>query len=428
MNESFLYYIWQYLYFNKSGLQTTDGDSVQILDPGMRNSDSGPDFVNARIKIGNLEWRGHVEIHTQASDWIKHKHDDDPAYENVVLHVVWNSDKPLRRSDLTAMPTLELRDRVEEQLIRRYRKLVQAPQLIPCATLFDRVSSVAWRSQVDRALVQRLQNRAGAISTQLKANDGDWEETCYQLLCRNFGFKVNTTPFESLAAALPYKTVLKNANRPISVEAMVFGVAGLLNHPGKDPYCRSLANEYRHLAAKYGLKNKELHPVNWKFMRLRPANFPTIRLAQVSALLAQRKNLFSTLVAQRTPVALKRFFHVEVNPYWKSHYRFGTKATKPVGALGDDAIHNLIMNTVAPLLFTYGRSKGNDPMADRALSILESLPAESNSILRKWKEIGVQAHTAFESQGLIEQYNAFCLKRQCLSCKAGAQLLNPIRL
>jgi Protein of unknown function (DUF2851) len=325
------------------------------------------------------------------------------------------------------MPTLVLNKRIDSGLMKRYERLVQATHPIPCASMLEHVSPVTWRAQLDKALVQRLEDKTARIAAMHNENAGDWEQICYQMLCRNFGFSVNKEPLYLLSRALPYKLLVKNANNALKIEALLFGVAGLLEHPGKDPYAQSLASEYTYLAAKYKLSSRQLRPVTWKFMRLRPANFPTIRIAQLAGLFSLRQNLFSLMISQQNLGDFKRLFDIRVSSYWKTHYRFGKKATREVGRLGDEAVRNLIINTAAPLLFAYGRFKGREDLEDRALKLLKKTQPESNAITRRWEKMGRGASSAFESQALIAQHNTFCVKRQCLNCKAGIHLLSAIR-
>lgn len=425
MHETFLYYLWAHQYFDKHDLMVNNGENLIVYDPGKRNHDAGPDFLDARIRMESLEWRGSVELHVRASDWVRHKHSKDPAYENVVLHVVWEDDRVIARADGSPIPTIALKNRVDTALIARYQKLSRTHNRIPCAALLHSVTGRTWAQQLDRALLQRLETKGKSILEMLEVNNADWEETCYQLLCRNFGFKVNADSFLELARALPYKILLKHANERSEVEALMFGVGGFLEGVGKDDYGRNLASAYRHLSRKYGLDYRQIHPARWRFLRLRPANFPTVRLAQAAALFQTRKSLFSKLVSARDPQEVNKLLRVEVSPYWKDHYRFSRHASAKVGVLGDDAVNNLMMNTMAPLLFAYGMARGEKTYQDGALRLLKDLPAEQNAILRRWREIGVGAHRAYESQALLEQQNEFCVRRRCLDCMAGMELIRP---
>jgi hypothetical protein len=426
MSESFLHYLWEFQYFTKIDLQTTDGERVVVFHPGHRNTHAGPDFQNARILIGDMEWVGTVEIHINASGWWEHKHDVDLAYENVVLHVVWKSDRPVKRSDGTMLPTLELKNRVDESLLLSYKRLINSPTDIPCYASFNDIAELTKISMLDKALFHRLETKAASVTNLLQRNNNDWEETCYQLLAKNFGFKVNAEPFLQLAQGLPYRVIMKQADQLIQVEAMLFGQAGFLEGKADtDDYHTLLRREYTLLSRKFNLQPTQLNKSQWKFLRLRPANFATVRLAQFAALLQGRKNLFSQLIGIDSFKTLREIFSVLQSEYWQSHYRFGKPVEEAVPALGDASIENIAINTVAPLLVAYGKAKDENGFIDQAVTILQQIHAESNKITRQWVAMGVPIKTAFDSQALIELYNNFCLRRRCLDCNIGASLLKP---
>ena len=426
MHESFLYYVWQFQYFNKKDLKTTAGEKIEIFKTGILNSDSGPDFSNSKIKIGDLEWAGTVEIHTKASAWEDHHHDADNAYDNVVLHVVWQNDKPVFRADLTVMPTLELQQLVDESLIAEYKKLVNSSASIPCEKSFAAVGELVKFSMLDKALMQRLENKAAQVIQLLNHNQNDWEEITYQLLARNFGFKVNYEPFFQLSHAVPYKILLKHGDNLSQMESLLFGQAGFLDHALNDAYMKLLQREYQLLVKKYRLENLQLNKSVWKYLRLRPANFPTLRIAQFSALFHERKNLFSQIIESENLQDLKNLFTVAPSEYWHHHYRFGHKTVRSLAGLGNSSMDNLVINTVVPLLVAYGKHKDEQIFIDRAVSFLQQTQSESNKITKAWVELGLAAKSAFDSQGLIELNNNFCLKRKCLSCAIGSSILKPV--
>src|SRR5258708_14576212 len=284
MNESFLHYLWQFQYFEKKNLLTAEGEPISILKTGALNSNSGPDFAEAKININGIEWVGSVEIHIKSSDWYAHHHEMDGAYENVVLHVVWENDKPVSRKDKTLIPTLELKHRVDESILKEYKKLINSPTVIACEKSFPKVDELIKLSTLDKALMQRLETKANQVVEALKMNKGDWDETTYQLLAKNVGFSVNADPFFQLAKSLPYKIILKQSAL-LPVEALLFGQAGMLETKTKDEYITSLFQEYHLLAQKYSLKESKLNPSQWRFLRLMPANFPPVRMAQFAYLL-----------------------------------------------------------------------------------------------------------------------------------------------
>jgi len=422
MQESFLHYIWQFQYFDKRGLAISSGEKLEVFFPGTLNDNAGPDFSNAKIKLANMHWAGSVEIHVKSSGWYEHRHDADAAYENVVLHVVWNEDREVRRNDGTPMPTLVLKDRVDEPLIARYKRLAQSPSAIPCEKIFPQVSDLVKHGMLDKALMQRLEGKAAQVAGMFKALNNDWEETAYQLMARNFGFKINTDPFSQLANVVRRKMLLKHSDSLLQIEALLFGQAGFLEYGIKDGYFKELQREHKALSAKYGIGDKGLIKGNWKFLRLRPANFPTIRIAQFAALFFKHKNFFSKLVEVDDVAAL---FETTTSGYWHTHYRFGHKAPSAVPNLGRNSINNLVINTVAPLLVAYGKAQDDQAMVDKAVGLLQGTPAEKNKITRAWKNLGLTVKDAFDSQALIELNNNYCLKRKCLACNIGIDILKP---
>lgn len=423
MNESFLHYIWQFQYFRKDDLKASEGEALQIFQPGMLNSNAGPDFEEAKIKIGKLEWRGSIEIHIKASGWNDHHHSDDQAYENVVLHVVWENDKPIKRTDGSFMPTLELKNRVDLTLWNRYKKLFTSAESIPCANSWSKIPDITKLSMLDKTVVQRLESKGEVVKIILTRNNNDWEETFYQLLCKNFGFKVNAEPMFQLAQAMPFKILLKHLDKPIQVEALLFGQAGFLERAKEDEYLSVLIREYNLLRKKYGLDAKQMNAVRWRFMRLRPANFPTVRLAQLASLLQTQKNFFSKILEGISIKDLTELLGVDQSEYWQHHYQPGKKSKTIVPALGKSSIQNVIINTITPVLTAYGQLHDDQRYIERAADILQHIPAENNRIVREWSALGYKVTSAFDSQGLIELYNNFCVKRRCLECTVGSSII-----
>jgi hypothetical protein len=425
MQESFLHYIWQFQYFDKRELRVSTGEKLETFFPGTLNGDSGPDFNNAKIRLDNIDWAGSVEIHIKSSGWYDHHHDVDGAYENVILHVVWDEDKEVLRGDGSAIPTLVLNGRVDESLISKYQKLVHNSSSIPCERIFPKISDLVKFGMLDKALMQRLENKADQIVQLLRSANNDWEEVTYQLMARNFGFKINYDPFFQLANVIRRKTLLKHGDNLTQIEALLFGQAGFLDYGIKDDYFKELQREYKVLSSKYGLDNQKLKKENWKFLRLRPANFPTIRIAQFSALIHKNRNFFSKLI--EPDVEIVKLFDVRTSPYWHSHYRFGRKTARSISGLGMESVNNLLINTVVPLLVAYGKSQDDQEMIDRAVALLHGIKAEKNKITKAWSEIGLAIKDSFDSQALIELNNHYCLKRRCLACNIGVDILKPVK-
>ncbi|MEJ0033162.1 MAG: DUF2851 family protein [Bacteroidota bacterium] len=405
MQELFLHYIWQFQYFDKTNLVTTQGETLQVIRPGIHNTDAGPDFSEAKVRIGLMSWAGNVEIHIASSEWEVHRHHLDKAYDSVVLHVVWNDDKPVTLEDGSLLPTLVLKGKIDPQLLTRYRKLMGTSFVIPCARQFARIPNIIRLSMIDRVLVERLEEKSDTVMELLEYNNNDWDETTYQLLAKNFGFKVNSQPFFQLAKGVPYKYLGRHANNPKQVEAMLFGQAGFLDQPVNDPNHRLLRREYKMLATKYGLPKSKLNASQWKFLRLRPANFPTVRLKQFCALICEQKNLFSRII--------------EIDNYKAAYQLFES------GSVGASSIDNIIINSVTPILVAYGRRQSDTSFLERAQKILEKVPPENNRILRSWDALGMDVKNAFDSQAVIQLFNSYCVPRRCLDCAIGASLLKP---
>lgn len=425
MSEAFLHYLWQFQYFDKHDLKTSTGESIQIFNPGFRNSNAGPDFRNARIRIADVEWVGSAEIHIQASGWMDHKHDRDPAYENVVLHVVWKNDMAIRRNDGSLLPTLELKDRVDLTLLSGYQRIVNNPETIPCAQLLPNVNDITKLAMMERVVMSRLEGKSNKIFEILQKNQNDWVETCYQLLAISFGFKINTDPFQQLAQLLPYKILRKHADKLLQVEALLFGQAGFLEDESSDEYYCLLKREHTVLRQKFNLSDRRLNKAQWKFLRLRPANFPTLRLAEFASLIFNRPSIFSDILNTEDYAGLVSLFSVQQSNYWTTHYSFFKLSKEPVNFIGESSIATIIINTVVPLLVAYGKSKDDQRYVDRAVTILQQTPGEFNSIVAGWRALGVKSKTAFDSQALLELQNNYCLKRRCLDCTIGISLINP---
>ena len=424
MPESFLYFLWQYQYFDHARLTTTAGETIQVLHPGFRNPNAGPDFTNARLLINDVEWYGTVEAHTKASDWLAHRHQDDRAYDNVILHIVWKVDKSITRANGSPLPALELQHRTSPILLQHYELLTNSPMTIPCDGHWRSVSPLKVTSMLDKALLQRLERKAATIQLIFDETGQNWEETAYRLLAINFGFKINAEPMAQLSRGVPLKALLKHRDSLLQLEAMLFGTAGLLETIDEtDEYIEHLRREYRFLAAKYGFAERQLPAHIWKWGRLRPANFPTLRLAQFARLLADGQRLFSLFVDSTDAASLLKALQITPSPYWQTHYRFGKQTEKGAPAIGKTSAENIAINTVVPLLAAYAHRKGQPEYIDRAVTLLEQLPPEHNHITEEWDKLGLSVRSAFDSQGAIELFNEFCLPKRCLNCQIGASIV-----
>lgn len=421
IREDLLHYIWKTKRFHLQELLSTEGEPIEIQDFGTHNPNAGPDFLNAKVKIGDTLWAGNVEMHVQASEWLKHGHSKDAAYENVILHVVLEEDAPILRTSGTRIPCLTMRKRIPPKLAATYQQLLHTEHWIPCATQFGEVPEITKHFWLDRLLVERLEQKTNLIQTCLETNQFNWEETFYQVLARNFGVKVNAEPFERLAQSIPLLTLAKHKDQAFQIEALLFGQAGLLDVTFNDEYPKRLQKEYQFLQKKHQLT--PMRAVNWKFLRLRPANFPSIRIAQFAQLIYQSTHLFRKLLEAENVQQIEQLFQVQLGDYWHTHYVFDKPSKLRKKTLGAATVRLLLINTVAPFLFLYGAQKAEDRYQKRALELLEALPPESNTIITGWKALGMKPESAYQTQALIQLKNVYCTKKRCLECAVGNAIL-----
>jgi hypothetical protein len=421
MNEEFLHFIWKNRLFDNSCLISSDGEIIEILNIGQHNSDAGPDFFNAQVKINNTVWAGNVEIHLSSSDWYRHNHDKDLAYNNVILHVVENNDQVVTRQNGEKITTVRLK--YDIGLLNKYENLVNQQLWIPCQNLIQKVDQFTIDYWLNSLLIERMDNKTKNIVANLNENKNDWQEVCYRQIARTFGYKINAEPFELLAKSLPYKYLAKQIDNPLSVESMIFGQAGLLNDDNEhDDYFMSLKNQYDFFKNKF-----KLVPVDrylWKYLRLRPSNFPTIRLSQFANLVHKSKNFFSEITGSNNISEIFQLFNnISTSPYWDTHYVFGKKSPERKKTLGKSFINLIMINSVVPLLFIYGKLHDNEDIMNKALVFLEEIEPENNSIIQGWKDLGFNPANAFYSQALIELKNEYCARKNCLQCMIGSKII-----
>lgn len=418
MNEALLYFIWQSKKVNTQPLQTTDGQAVEIVSAGQRNNNSGPDFFNAKVKIGDTLWAGNVEMHVKTSDWLLHGHQNDEAFKNVILHVVFQHDKDIGNE----IPVLELGQYIPDEQLATHRHLMASRNWIPCADLIDQVHDITILSWLERMAIERLEDKTLAIFELLKQNTGNWEETMYQMTARYYGVSANRDTFELLARSLPHKILGKHKDQLKSVEALLYGQAGFLNdHRKDDTYYAELQQEFKYLQAKYQLR--PLKDYSWKFMRMRPAAFPTIRIAQFAMLVHRSSHLFSQILETEKLKEIEALFKTGTSSYWNTHYRFGETSVNKPKQLGKTMISTITLNVVIPMLFAYGSYKSDQDIKNKALKLLQDLKPEDNHVIRKWAETRHQATSALESQALLQLKAKHCDKKACLSCGIGLQLI-----
>jgi hypothetical protein len=421
MTEDFLHFVWKYKRFRSFGLVTTEGDALTVTASGHHNHDGGPDFHDARIRIGETSWAGHVEIHLRSSDWLKHGHHRDRAYDNVILHVVFEDDVRIRRPSGELIPTLELRGLVEPLLYQKYRSLLLTKDWVPCQAHLGSVDQMVVRTWLDRLAAERLEEKVQGIDEILAATKNSWEDVFYQRLARHFGMKVNDEPFEMLARSVPVRLLSKHKRSVLQIEALLFGQAGFLDAIFVDEYPRMLQKEYAHLSRLYNLVPLGKH--TWQFLRMRPGNFPTVRIAQLAALVHRSTHLFSKIVESDNLKAIRKLFDVETSVYWLDHYSFEKPSPRRRKPLGEAAIDNILINVIAPLLFAYGLYHANDNLKARALELLQDVGPENNNVTRRWSELGIEAQNAFDSQALIRLKRAYCSFTRCLECGIGNSIL-----
>ncbi len=420
MTEDFLQYIWQHQLYLAEGNQTTDGEMVESIKPGLLNIHAGPDFTDARVRIGDTLWAGCVEVHLRSSDWERHGHHTDPAYNNVVLHVVYQHDADTYNARRQKIPVMELL--FDARYLDNYNRLADSKSRIACEADLKTVDAFSLSLWLERLAIERLEQKAGAIMQTYALTGNDWEETLYQRLARSFGFSLNALPFESLAKSLPLGILLKYSDNLSQVEALLFGQAGLLADENiTDTYYLNLRKEYLYLQKKY-----ELVPIDrflWKFLRLRPVNFPTLRITQFAAFIHRNEHLFSQIIDAKTTDTFEKLFDIKASAYWDTHFVFGKDSLKRSKTFGQTAFRTILINTVVPFLFVYGKARGKDDLCTRAISLLENLPPEKNAILTQWEKLGMENRDAYTSQALLQLANEYCQPRRCLHCTIGSKLV-----
>jgi hypothetical protein len=420
LTEELLQFIWQHRYYNGADACTVQGDPVTILHPGVWNRDQGPDFLGARIMIGPLLWVGHVELHIRTSHWDAHRHNGDLHYDNVILHAVWQHDKQVSGSQLAI---LELQPLVAGVLLQRYALLMHSSQMVACQGQLPALSGLAWLAWTERLAIERLTRKAGYVLELLAVSGNHWEEVFWWLLARNFGMKVNADLFEQVAKSLPVTLLARHKASVPQLEALLLGQANLLNGHFTDAYPVMLQKEYRFLKHKYNLPTLKAQP---GFLRMRPAAFPTLRLAQLATLLHQSTHLFSYLREAGKLEDVTRFFDVTANDYWHYHYRPDEPTAFMPKKPGITTIHNIIINTIVPVLFAYGVYKEEENIKERAIDWLSQTPKEENKITKQWAQVNIHAHNATDTQALIELKNNYCTPKRCLECAIGNKILRPM--
>jgi hypothetical protein len=419
MQEALLHYIWKNSLFESKEYIADTGEKISIVETGMHNTDGGPDFTNSKIKINNTLWAGNVEIHKKTSDWTQHHHHNNATYDNVILHASLQNDKACINSQGRRIPCIEIS--FDPKIEQRFNLLIADSSMIPCHKSLHSLNSSIISFWLSALTIERLSVKTAYIQKLLKLTKNDWEETYYINLARSFGLKINALPFELLAKVTPLKIVSKHKCNIFELEALFLGQAGFLKEPLLDEYHASLHKEYIYLKTKYSLKGLESHL--WKYLRLRPTNFPTIRIAQFCSLIHSSKRLFSITMESQTIEELLETYACSVSDYWKNHYKFGKETENKNKSLGLNTRMSLIINTIIPFMFIFADHKNKEQLKEKAIHLLESIPPEVNRITKKWSEYKIKSRHAGDSQALLQLTNEYCYHKRCLECQIGSLVL-----
>lgn len=424
MREDLLHFIWKYRKLQSGELSTSTGEIIRVIDPGTHNMLAGPDFFNAKVVIDGQLWAGTVEIHVRSSDWYAHHHEKDPGYNNVVLHVVWEDDIAVFRKDNSRIPTLVLEQYIPFQLLDAYRKLFGESEgkFINCGKEIGTIESMVWGNWLDRLFFERLERKWTLISKLLDESQNDWEKVFFMILAKNFGLNINGEAFFEIARQLDFQLVRKIQNSTLQLESVLFGMAGLLSQEiHDDDYYNRLKKEFDYLKTKFQIvDNSNQKP---QFFKLRPPNFPTIRLSQLASLYFRERHLFGKIITAQSLEDIYKVLNVSASPYWDSHFTFGQVSGSSRKKLTTKFMDLLVINTVLPIKIGYSKYNGND-VSEEITNIISVIKPEDNSIISRYKELGVHFPSAMESQAILQLYNEYCLKNKCLQCAVGHRLLN----
>lgn len=420
--ELLLHYVWKHKILPLKMLRTTTGKPVEVIDAGLPNTNAGPDFFNAKLKIDGTLWVGNVEVHTVASDWMRHGHDKDVAYDNVILHVAETVDCEVFRANGASVPQLQLS--CPEPIRRHYTELSHAEIYPPCYSILASLPKLTVHSWLSALQVERFEQKARVIAARLEHCNNHWEDVFFITLSRNFGFGLNGDAFEAWANHLPFRAIDKHRDNLFQVEAFFFGQAGLLDEelPDEDEYYRKLQKEFSYLQHKFEL-SAPMPATQWRFLRLRPGNFPHVRLAQLASLYYRERSLFSRIMEAETLEAVRKLLTVSTSPYWEEHFNFKKTSPRQEKQVGKNAQNLIVINTVIPFLYAYGLHKADEALCERATRFLESLKAEDNHIIRHWSGAGLPVSTAADSQALLQLQKEYCDKKDCLRCRFGFEYL-----
>ena len=421
MKEDFLHYVWMYKLFQKENLASTKGETIHVIKSGTYNTNAGPDFLNASIEIDNQTWVGNVEIHLKSSDWYLHHHENDANYDATILHVVYEHDMEVFLKENQILPTLVLKNLIAPNLLHQYQKLVNSHSTwIPCGDQIQQVDAFTFSNWKERLFFERLERKSLLIQQLLKDQNNDFEAVLFQLLAKNFGLKVNGDAFLLLSRSMDFSVIRKVRTEETQLMALLFGQAGFLEEDLQEPEHIRLKKEYAYLQHKYNLQSISKH--QFSFFRMRPNNFPTIRIAQLVSVYHLHQNLFSKLMQITRIEDFYAFFSVAISVFWQHHYTFETTSKKTPKKLTKPFVDLLLINTIIPLKFVFEKQRGivNEVSI---LQILYQIPPEKNSIISKFEELGISSQSAFDTQALLELKNSYCASKGCLGCAIGNRIL-----
>ena len=418
MKEDFLHYIWKNQLFNKADLRTVNGERISIIDVGNHNTNAGPDFLNAKIKIENLTWVGNVEIHVNSSDWIRHKHQNDKAYNNVILHLVYNDDKVIDTERGDIPQTLELSNRLDIDILTKYKKIFNQKESVLCTAYLSSTDDKLWKETLQKLVVERFRNKVNEVEESLSKTTNDLEWVLFSLLAQSLGLKVNKQSMQMLAQSISIKILRKYQKNEFQLSALFFGQAGFLDEEFVDEYPSKLKQEYLYLKQKHNFI--PLKKFVWKFMRLRPASFPVIRIAQLQVIMSQ-PHFYSKIKYAISYKKIKELLNVELDEYWNTHYVFNKSSINKKKQLGDSTLDVIIINAIVPLYYLIGEKE--EKYNAYATTLLGSVKAEQNAIVKKYRNAGKEIKSASDSQALIQLYNFYCSPKKCLTCSIGKQLM-----
>ena len=422
MREQVLHYLWNYKKFKSYQFKSIDGQDITILNKGYYNSNSGPDFLNASILVNNVEWHGHIEFHINSSDWNKHEHQNDLNYENVILHMVYNCDEPVFTGSGVELIQVEVSKLIDANDIITATQFIEQKKKIACEGNIDNTIDFFIVHQKEKALINRLEERTSRILQETHETNYDWELITYRMLARAFGTNINKHAFEHLCQIIPLNQLIRNSNSILTTEAILFKASGLLEN--QNSY---YAGELNAASIQYFIKYnvKPMDAVEWKFNRMRPHNFPTIRISQFANLVFNGRNLFSKIIDTESIEELTSILYSSASEYWDNHYSFNNPSPQ-IGSkiCSNEFLHRLIINACVPILFAYGKIKNEEKYCDKAIHFLQKIKAEENIIVKKFRSAGFSCSTAYDSQALIEQYKSWCEPKKCLSCHVGTKIIS----